>query len=161
MDYLAHGLWSYIIFHKIKKVWYAIFFGLLPDTFSWAIYLIYSLFINGLKFGKPIVAEIPNWVLMLYNISHSIFVAAAVIIIVSLFMNKFLIYMLGWSFHIGIDIFSHSRSFLPTPFLWPLSEWKFDGISWGNPKFMIINYVLITLGLIYIYLKKRESYKKK
>ena len=68
--------------------------------------------------------------------------------------------MLAWPMAILMDVISHTRDFLPTPFLWPLTDWKFDGVSWGSPKFMIINYVLITIGLIYVLLRKRESYKR-
>ena len=160
MDYLAHGLWSYIVFHKIKKVWYAVFFGLLPDNLSWAVYLIYSLFTNGFNFGAPVVSEIPNWVFALYNVSHSLIVASFFIILFGFIYKKIIVYMLAWPMAILMDVISHTRDFLPTPFLWPLTDWKFDGVRWGSPKFMIINYVLITIGLIYVLLRKRESYKR-
>ncbi len=160
MDYLAHGLWSYIIFNKVKKIWYAIFFGLLPDNLSWAVYLFYNLFTKGFNFGPPVVDNIPNWVFILYNISHSLIVASFFIIIFSFIFKKIVIYVLAWPLAILMDIMSHTRDFLPTPFLWPLSEWKFNGVSWANPTFMIINYILIISCLTYIFLKKRKSYKK-
>jgi len=66
----------------------------------------------------------------------------------------------GWLVHILIDIPSHSYKFYPTPFLWPFSEWKFDGWSWGAPIFMIINYSLIigVYVLFYFVNKKRKKY---
>ena len=160
MDYLAHGLWSYIIFNKIKKVKYAIFFGLLPDNLSWVVYLIYTLATKGLHFGAPVVENIPGWVFTLYNISHSLIVASFFIIIFSFVLKKMITYMLAWPLAILMDVFSHTRDFLPTPFLWPLSEWRFNGISWASSGFMIVNYVLIISFLTYIFLKKKKNYKK-
>lgn len=157
MDYLAHGLWSYILFHKIKKVWYAIFFGLLPDNLSWALLIIYNLII-GKGLGHPGISQIPSWVFTLYNISHSLIVAGIIFLIIFLILKKIPIYVYAWPVAIFLDIFSHSRSFLPTPFLWPLSEWRFPGVSWASPAFMITNYTIIISALLYIaYIRKRSK----
>jgi len=156
MDYLAHGLWSYILFHKIKKIWYAIFFGLLPDNLSWTIFLIYNLII-GKGLGPPVPTLIPGWVFTLYNISHSLIITAIVFLAIFLIYKKIPIYMYAWPAAIIIDIFTHTRDFLPTPFLWPLSEWRFPGISWASLAFMSINYIIIITLLIYIQYKRRRK----
>ncbi len=157
MDYFSHGLWSYVFFHRIKRPVLAIVFGLLPDTFSWGIYLFYRLF-TGLRFGRPHLDTIPAWVFTLYNISHSIFVAAAVIAVVWVILKRLPIYMLAWPIAILMDVLTHTREFLPTPFLWPFSDWRFPGISWGNRTFMIVNYCLILLSLLVILaLQKRKN----
>lgn len=156
MDYFAHGFWSYILFHWTKKPHYAVLFGLVPDTFSWFIYMVYSLF-KFESFGKPALEKIPDWVFTLYNISHSLIIAITAILIVLLVMKKFPVYMLAWPLSIVTDVFTHTREFLPTPFLWPISVWKFPGISWGNGWFMIANYIAITLSLAYIILKKKKK----
>lgn len=64
--------------------------------------------------------------------------------------------MFGWGFHILVDIFSHSASFFPTPFLFPLVDAKIDGWNWGSANFMLINYFL--LFAIYGVLYKRKKY---
>ena len=156
MDYVSHGIWSYIIFNKIRRPFLAVIFGLLPDTMSWFIYAIYKIIITG-TFGKPILSEIPNWVFMLYNISHSLFVAFGCIAIVWLILRKFPIYMLAWPIAITIDFLTHTREFLPTPFLWPVSEWRFPGIKWSSAWFMILNYALIAIFLTIIIIKKKKS----
>lgn len=161
MDYFSHGLWSYVFFHRIKRPVLAIIFGLLPDTLSWGIYLFYRLF-TGHVLGRPQLGQIPAWVFMLYNISHSIFVAAAVIAVVWAILKRFPIYMLAWPIAILMDIPTHTRWFLPTPFLWPFSDWRFPGISWGNRTFMLINYCLILVSLIVILvLQKRKNGRTK
>ena len=156
MDYFAHGFWSYILFHWMKKPWRAIAFGLLPDTGSWFIYMIYRI-ATFENIGQFSIEHIPDWVYTLYNISHSLFVAFAAIFAVYLIRKKLPVYMLAWPAAIVMDLFTHSREFLPTPFLWPISAWRFPGISWGNGYFMIGNYIAIALCFAYIFLIKKKK----
>ena len=101
------------------------------------------------KFGKPNLKQIPKWVFKLYGITRSIFVLAFVFSIVYFLLGRIPLYLLAWPIHILIDIPTHSRKFLPTPFLWPVSKWKFPGISWANPWMIGINW-----GLIFLFLFK-------
>tara|TARA_Y100000034_G_scaffold101051_1_gene125020 strand:- start:1010 stop:1492 length:483 start_codon:yes stop_codon:yes gene_type:complete len=158
MDYLAHALWSIIIFHKTKKIKWAVLFGLLPDSLSWMIYMFYNLLFNGFQRGAPHLESIPDWVFTLYGLSHSIIICAIVFGIVYLILKKVPLYMYAWPVAIVMDIPTHSKEFLPTPFLWPFNVY-FDGISWGNPWFMLVNYSLIGIGLVWVYknLKKRKN----
>jgi hypothetical protein len=154
VDTFAHALWSWIIFRNYlftnKEVWLAVFFGVAPDLFSWTIYLFYNLITNGFKIGKPALEAIPNWIFTLYGITHSLFVFAFVALACFIALKHVPIYLWAWLIHILIDIPTHSRDFLPTPFLWPLSSWHFPGISWGTPVIMIINWagILFFLGKI-------------
>ena len=60
-----------------------------------------------------------------------------------------------WSY----NIFHRLRKpvFLPTPFLWPISDWKFPGISWAEPWFMVVNYTLMLGCLIWILARRRRG----
>ena len=150
MDTLAHALWSYIIFHNYEFVWWAVLFGMLPDLLSWTVFMFFPKK-NGFNWKKkPDLSLIPTWVFTLYGITHSIFVIGAVFFIVFLIYGFLPLFLLAWPIHVLIDIPIHRKDFLPTPFLWPISNYKFPGISWGTKKFMIINYLLIILFLIYI-----------
>ena len=161
MDYLAHGLWSYGIYNKNKRPLYAVLVGLAPDTFSWGIYMFYRLFTQAEEFGRPMLESIPNWVWSLYGITHSLFVAAGVLGILWLIKrDKFPLFALAWPISILMDIPTHSREFLPTPFLWPVSDWKFPGFSWGNGYFMAANYLAIAAMFVFIYWRKRRTVKK-
>ena len=68
--------------------------------------------------------------------------------------------LLGWTLHILIDIPSHSATFYPTPFLWPISDYRFlSGVSWSNPTYMVINYSLLAVVwtvIIVKYFKKKK-----
>ena len=156
MDYFAHGFWSYIFFNKTERPLYAVLFGLLPDSLSWLIYTVYKLFMSS-EFGKPVLNNIPAWVFILYDISHSLVVALIVISIVYFSFYKVPVYIWAWPIAIVMDIFTHSRNFLPTPFLWPISDWKFPGIRWGTKTFMMINYSLILISFLYIIFKRNQK----
>lgn len=151
MDTFAHAAWSFIIFHQTNLPLLAVFFGIMPDLFSWTIVMFYSL-AKGMKFGKPDMKKIPEWAFPLYGVTHSIFVFGIVALIVFLILGYFPIYLWAWIIHILIDIPTHSRKFLPTPFLWPLSKWTFPGFSWGQKWFMITNWSAIIIVILIIFL---------
>lgn len=155
MDYVSHGFWSYIVFHRTRQPLLAVCFGLLPDTASWFIYAVYRL-ATGVGLGRPILSEIPVWVLILYDISHSIFVAFGVIVIAAIALRRLPLYMLAWPMAIAMDVFTHTRGFLPTPFLWPVSDWAFPGISWATRWMFITNWALIAVAMTLIMLWHRR-----
>ena len=158
MDYFAHGFWSFILFNKIKKPIYAVLFGLLPDSTSWLIFFIYNLITSKFAFAPPIISQVPQWTFTLYSISHSLIIAIVIITITSLIFKKLILFMLAWPIAIIMDVFTHTKEFLPTPFLFPISNYKFDGISWGEPWFMGLNYIIIILAISYIiYTKKTKK----
>lgn len=64
--------------------------------------------------------------------------------------------MLAWGVHILVDIPTHSYRFYPTPFLWPLSGWKFNGFSWGTPWFIVVNYGALLLTIWWLRQKKKK-----
>jgi len=63
----------------------------------------------------------------------------------------------GWLLHILLDIPSHTTRLYPTPFLWPLSDITFDGISWGRPWFMVLNYSALSAVFIVLSLCSKRK----
>ena len=146
MDTFAHAAWTYIIFSSTDSPLLAVLFGVMPDLLSWTIYLFYSIFTKGFSsFKRPNVLKVPKWMDFLYGITHSIFIFAATVLIVFLVTGSIPIFLWAWIIHIVIDIPMHSRDFLPTPFLWPFSDWKFPGFSWGQKWFVIANWTAIII----------------
>ena len=171
MDVFSHGLWTWLAakFANLKlnvrlNTRLTLLFGVLPDIFSFAplfIWLFFNLISNSLG-----LANFPDLINMepaahdtlfifkatslLYSITHSLVVFIIIFMAILLARHKPFLPLLGWLFHIIIDIPTHSYKFYPTPFLWPLSSWKFDGISWGNKCFMLANYSLIIIAYLLI-----------
>jgi len=152
MDTLSHGLWGGItVGRKTKKsFWLAFFFGIAPDIFSFGLLfaqvIFTALFFDGswAHFGPgdghP---SVPQYVHSLYDLTHSAIVFLPVFFLVWWLGGKPVWEMWGWGFHIALDIFTHSERFFPTPFLWPLSSYTFDGMSWAQPLIFIPNVALL------------------
>ena len=154
MDIFAHGLWSYAVFHNKKYVWLATLFGVLPDLLSFGILFMMNLFTGNFHRGPPPLHTLPKWLFAAYNLTHSLVLFLVVFLIVLLITKNFYWPMLAWAIHILIDIPTHSTRFFPTPFLWPISNYAFNGISWATPWFMLLNYGSLVIVFILIFAKK-------
>ena len=143
----------------------------MPDTFSHFLhgYFIYGL--NGglysilpdlLSFGRLFLKNLPNKLkvikegrikdilkkpdlnlldqtdYLLYNLFHSLIVWFFIYYFVKI--KELKVVFLA----IIIDLFLHDKSYLPTPFLYPISDFKFNGIPWNSKKGWIIS-IIITI----------------
>ena len=166
MDVISHGLWSGAIFNRSKHIWRAVFFGVAPDVFSFGVLTVTYLFTNGFARPEYAVSEPPNpslvpqYVHGLYNVTHSLIIFFIAFIGVSWLAKRMMWEMTAWGLHVLIDIPTHSYRFFPTPFLWPVSDYMFDGISWGVAWFMVLNYSAIVLTYVIIYYRMSAQKKR-
>jgi len=175
MDIFSHGLWAVAAAKgaviKTKKklsLKFAFFFGVFPDlfTFTWVFLWIFwqrifggvdfDNFRNGVEPAQVDTLPIFELTNLLYNLSHSLLVFFIVAFLIFFVFKKRVWEMGGWLLHILMDIPTHSYAFYPTPFLWPLSDWKFDGFSWGQPWFLVLNYSLLAVLYIFLFYKYRN-----
>ncbi len=141
-----------------KTTWWGIFFGVFPDFFAFTpvfFYVFYNWIFKhkALVFGPPEdgrIMPLNDLSHQLYNYSHSFVIWLIVVGVVWFAYRRFPWILLGWALHIGIDIFSHSSEFYPTPFLFPISNFQVNGNSWGEPLFMTINYGLLLVFYTFI-----------
>lgn len=168
MDIVSHGLWGSGVFgRKSRKLfWLAFFFGIAPDLFSFGIFFFHRILIRfGIISGDlPIhyfgsELPLPSYVYALYNLTHSLIVFLFIFVLIWLIRKKPLWELGAWGLHILIDIPSHSNAFFPTPFLWPVSAFHINGISWGNPVIYIPNLILLALLYIWLFILKRRKLK--
>jgi hypothetical protein len=88
----------------------------------------------------------------LYDISHSLFVFLVIFLAVwyaasgwrRLRRDRLPTPMLSWLLHLLMDVPSHSLAFYPTPIFWPLSDWRFNGLVWNQPAFLLADYVSLS-----------------
>jgi hypothetical protein len=176
MDILAHTLWTNAAARGVNGVrekkgkpkavhvgWTA-FWGVFPDLFAFTIPFILVIFkiITGQmsvsSFGGhhlPVAGF--DLAAYLYQYSHSLVIFAIVFIVVWIISKRPRYELLGWALHILIDIPSHVIDFYPTPFLWPISQYRFPyGIQWSNVYYMIINYSALVGVWIFILVKKKK-----
>ncbi|MBI4385684.1 hypothetical protein HY573_02545 [Candidatus Parcubacteria bacterium] len=164
MDIVSHGLWGGLAFGRAnkKRFWLAFLFGMAPDLFAFG--LLSARVIFGLAprpqftLGHPDPSFIPPYVFQLYNMSHSLVIFAAVFLLIWVIRKRPLWEMSAWGLHILFDIFTHSEQFFPTPFLWPVSDVRFAGISWMHPLIFIPNVLALTVFYGYwLILGKRRA----
>lgn len=163
MDTLAHYLWAVVIYWYFRKPrkWLSGITGALPDLSSFGILFIMS-FAGAVAFepgGPPPVEVIPNLIFTLYNITHSLLPIGIVAGLLYWLKREWWHLSWGWILHILADIPTHTRAYFPTPFLWPITGWTFDGIRWGQWWFMLLNYGLLACAMTALFLRDRKRKK--
>jgi hypothetical protein len=156
MDIFAHALWTAGLAVPVRRrfrvrislIW-AIFWGVFPDVFSFAIPAAVRIwwYLSGTTrslLPDPNGAQHFNWVWLLYYASHSLLVFVPAFGIAWLLARRPILEMLAWGLHILIDIPTHQGIFA-LHFLWPLSSYGFSGIRWENHWFLAANYAALSL----------------
>jgi membrane-bound metal-dependent hydrolase YbcI (DUF457 family) len=180
MDVVAHTLWTNALFHvkyhsERKMRYLAAFFGVAPDLVGFTPLFIYLILSGRMFSGERFPFASTNWTFgfaeQAYNYTHSLVVFAFAFLTVSLIGNLYLYFkndsrfkfwifwpMFGWAFHVLLDIPTHP-DFYHTPFLFPISSYQYTGgVSWGHPWFMLINYSLMILVYIGLFVYRRRKY---
>ncbi len=128
-------------------LWAAGGFAFLPDMSSFGLLLAQRVITGTFTAGKPELDEIPAYVFFNYNLTHSLVVAAVVVLLVWRFARPLRLPVLAWPLHILCDIPMHGKEYFPTPFLYPLSDYTFDGWGFGAHPGIIYGYWLVILLL--------------
>jgi len=164
VDIISHGLYGWAVFgNKNKKEFrLSAAFGILPDFLSFGLPFV-GIAITLLSWGditafRPWMPHNePSYVHVIYNVTHSLIIRALVSGVLRRINKKPVKASFAWLLHILIDIPTHSLAFFATPFLRPLSNYKFDGIPRSNKMIFIPNLIVLTLLYSYYF---RKKYKK-
>lgn len=162
MDFISHGLWGSIAFGRRNRrsFWPAFIFGSAPDVLSFGTHFAASIIgiSDRISFSSPPnPAAIPMYVHALYNVTHSLVVAVAVIGIVWAVRRRPLWEMFAWPLHVLVDIPTHSTAFFPTPFLWPIAQVAINGKHWGSPWIFIPNVLLLVVLYSWFFIIKKRK----
>ncbi len=165
MDIVSHGLWGGIAFGRRSRraFWTAFAFGVAPDLLAFGPHFAGSIW-DSLSGGnyQPTdpqhgYASIPPYVFLVYHFTHSLVVFLAAFLLVWALRRRPLWPMLAWGLHVLMDIPTHSLRFFPTPFLWPLSDVAFNGISWARPIILVPDILLLVLIYGWYFLIRRRG----
>ena len=160
MDFISHGLWGGIAFGRKNRrdFWISFLIGIGPDILSFGVFFLISLLglIDEPRFpvGYHDPTTFPSFIYTLYNITHSLVVFGLVFLLLWVILKKPFLLLFSWGIHIVLDIFTHSFEFFPTPFLWPISDFKLDAWIWGDPWIFISNLVLLVLLYSWFFIVK-------
>lgn len=154
MDIISHGLrWGITVGRTNKKqFWLSFVFGILPDFVAFgipAIVMVFSIIFLGqavpdFHTGQHITTSF-DYVHTIYTITHSLVTRAVVFGALWLIFKKPILPCFARLFHILLDIPTHSLAFYATPFLWPISNYRFDGIPRHNPQILYPDILLIVI----------------
>ncbi len=162
MEIVAHGLWAAAAAITAKRtarpklrLGWTVWWGVFPDV---------------LAFGPSVVAGLWLWLqgargheahvhfgLPLYPAAHSLVVFALAFALAGLLARRILYEMLGWLLHVVIDIPTHSLRYYATRFLWPLSDFRVDGIAWWTPWFWVATYAALAVVYFLLWRSARRS----
>ena len=149
MDVFSHGLWGSIIFGRKNKrtFWLTFLIGIAPDVLSFGPFFLAGFLglarRSDFSGHPPDPTLIPSYIDKLYNLTHSLVIFGMVFLILWAILRKPFWPLMVWGFHIFLDIFTHSFEFFPTPFLWPISDFKLDAWLWTNPWIYLPNILLL------------------
>lgn len=179
MDIFAHGLWAGAagvaakrkLRRPIPSGW-VVLWGVFPDLFAFTPTFVLMFWLHWFgnppaplsRFGGGVREMLPVFLQPhnLYLISHSLVIFGLLYGGTWLLRRKPALVLLTWPLHILMDIPTHRAGRFGTPFLWPISDYRFDGTSWGQRWFMILNYTAIaaaylTLLLWWYFSRRRKS----
>jgi hypothetical protein len=158
MDILSHALWTNLLYAEapLSVRATAIALSVLPDAIAFAPTTARHFLARRKGPAKPAKPDQPpadlhfdRWSYRSYDVTHSLTVWLLAFGACWYVMENIPWALFAWLVHILVDIPTHTRSFFGTPFLWPFSNYKFDGISWGERWFMRLNYG--SLLVMYLY----------
>ena len=165
MEIVAHGLWAAAAAVTANRstsagirtgwmVWWAAF----PDVLAFGPAIAAGLWLRlagGANSGATDGHLLPHVHvgLPLFPAGHSLIVFLLVFGMVTIFTRRIVYPLLGWLLHILIDIPTHSLQYYATRLLWPVSDFRIDGIAWWTPWFWAATYV--ALGVVYFLLWKK------
>ncbi len=150
MEIVAHGLWTAAAAITAKRltgirlnVGWAVWWGCFPDVLAFGPSGVAGLWLRLTEGAGQASGHLLPHVhigLPLYPAGHSLVVFLLVFGLVSVLGRRIAIAMLGWLLHILIDIPTHSLRYYATRFLWPVSDFRIDGIAWWTPWFWAATY---------------------
>lgn len=167
MDIFAHALWSAggalplrRRLHRPLSLRWAIFWGVFPDVFSFAIPALVRIcwYVSGTTkslLPDPHGPQHFRYVWTLYYASHSLLVFGMIFGLAWLLARRPSLEMLGWLLHILIDIPTHQGMFA-LHFLWPLSSYGVSGFRWENHWFTAANYAALFLLYSWMWIESRR-----
>ena len=163
MDTLSHGLWGYLVFRKNKGLKGFLVGTIFPDLPFIVGSLALVLEQKKLPDDLAVQVVVDQRIAMFGVPLHS-FVVWALFAIIGIIITRQLIpFVLGWGFHLILDIFTHVSD--ATPLFWPISQERYRGlISYWELEhyallFNITNVSLLSaayLWLLYNYLRKKS-----
>jgi len=143
MDTVSHGFWSALLW-RADMWWFAVLFGVLPDVIAQTPKFLYNLHRNK-SFTGVLSEDLPEgiaaYTFWAFHLTHSMIIASVLTGLVWIFFGVQW-WMLAWHLHILVDMWTHRKE-QATPFLYPVSDFRFHGVHWSSKGFVAVNFLLL------------------
>ncbi len=149
MEIIAHGLWATAAAITAKRstdarlrIGWMVWWGVFPDVLAFGPSIAAGLWLGlaGILNTGHGHVRLVHVGPPLYPAAHSLIVFLVVFGTAAILARRIVFEMLGWLLHILIDIPTHSLRYYATRFLWPMSDFRIDGIAWWTPWFWASTY---------------------
>lgn len=139
---------------RIRALAFA-FWAVFPDVFAFGPLIAAALWLRFTQGPAGLAAHGGHLHLgfPLYAMAHSVVVFAAVYGVCCLVARRPIVSMTGWLLHILIDIPTHSYSYYATRFLWPLSDFAFNGVPWWRAWLWWSTYACLSVAYVILWRK--------
>ncbi len=170
MDTLSHAAWGYVIlrWRGPKAARLGALTGAAPDLLYFVPSKLQQVLENGWPAlspsrdpriwradGPPLPADLIEAYHSYYVFTHSLVILALVLgVLVVCGRRHWLWLALPYGLHIGMDLATHERYL--TPIFYPLWDWRFSGLSWGDPRIFWTNLVVLAVAFAWIGWKYRR-----
>ena len=171
MDTFSHAAWGWVALRRARPslAWWGVLAGAAPDLLFYIPYAVEQVAAGG--FASLLLANEPGvWKLdgprlppimaaaydSYYVYTHSLVLLLAVVSVLYLARWREWLWLgLPYALHILMDIPTHER-FAPQP-LFPLSDWRFIGLSWGDPRIFWPHLVLLVGAVVWTLRRRRTG----
>ena len=170
MDTLSHAGWGYVVSKHRGMAWWGALAGAMPDLLFFIPSRIEIVIERGWGVaariggepgvwragGPPLPPELVEAYWRYYVWTHSLVMLAAVTLVVATTrFRRWCWLAVPYALHIVMDLPTHER-YEGRPF-YPLSDWYFIGLSWGDPRIFFPNVVLLLVALWWVRKRSRTS----
>jgi len=154
VDVLAHGLWGGALFgNRNERHWrWAFLLGTAPDLIALGPFTAWQMLSSR-------TTEFPPYLYEAYNVTDSLVVWAVVAVTIWLFRSEFPWIWCAWGLHVLCDIPLHETNFFPTPYVWPFKTHVINGVFWGQPWLIAVNYAALVITYTTYVGRRREPFK--
>lgn len=122
---------------------------------SFAAFYAYAVALPGQEPAMPpVVSTLAHH---FHCVMHSAPIAAAITALAWMVHRPLWIPLLGWWSHIVIDVFTHSVDYYPSPVLYPITYRGFDGLAWNDPKYLVVNYVVLVAIYLWLFRTRKGN----
>ncbi|MDQ3071506.1 MAG: hypothetical protein M3R55_17475 [Acidobacteriota bacterium] len=167
MDTFSHAGWGYAASKHKRMPWWGALAGAMPDLLFFIPSRIEMLVEHGLAGltsgrdpaiwradGPPLPPDLVEAYWRYYVWSHSLVVLGAVT--AAVLMTRFRRWAwlaVPYALHILMDLPTHER-YEGRPF-YPLSDWYFIGVTWGDPRIFFPNVIALLVTLWFVHRRSR------